>query len=129
MSTTVDEYPATERSRASLPPVPDGAVMLTVNIHIGAFVTVNRVCNISHDCRVGDFSTIAPATNLSGAVAVGTGCDIGSGVTTVQGVRVGEWTIIGAGAVIAADVPANCTAVGVPARPIKQRESGWQHEA
>ena len=32
MSTTVDEYPATERSRASLPPVPDGAVMLTVNI-------------------------------------------------------------------------------------------------
>ena len=28
MSTTVDEYPATERSRASLPPVPDGAVML-----------------------------------------------------------------------------------------------------
>ena len=32
MSTTVDEYPVTERSRASLPPVPDGAVMLTVNI-------------------------------------------------------------------------------------------------
>jgi sugar O-acyltransferase (sialic acid O-acetyltransferase NeuD family) len=103
--------------------------MLTVNIHIGAFVTVNRVCNISHDCRVGDFATIAPATNLSGAVEVGAGCDIGSGVTTVEGVSVGEWTIVGAGAVIANHLPANCTAVGVPARPIKHRESGWQLEA
>ena len=42
--------------------------MLTVNIHIGAFVSVNRVCNISHDCRVGDFATVAPASNLSGGV-------------------------------------------------------------
>ena len=97
--------------------------MLTVNIHIGAFVTVNRVCNISHDCRVEDFATIAPATNLSGGVVVGAGCDVGSGVTTVEGVAVGEWTIIGAGAVIAADIPANCTAVGVPARVILPGEA------
>ena len=103
--------------------------MLTVNIHIGAFVSVNRVCNISHDCRVEDFATIAPATNLSGGVVVGAGSDIGSGVTTIEGVRIGEWAIVGAGAVIAANIPANCTAVGVPARPIKQRESGWQLEA
>jgi sugar O-acyltransferase (sialic acid O-acetyltransferase NeuD family) len=103
--------------------------MLTVNIHIGAFVSVNRVCNISHDCRVEDFATIAPATNLSGGVVVGTGAEIGSGVTTIEGVQIGEWTIVGAGAVVAADIPANCTAVGVPARPIKQRESGWQLEA
>jgi acetyltransferase-like isoleucine patch superfamily enzyme len=103
--------------------------MLTVNIHIGAFVTVNRVCNISHDCRIGDFATIAPATNLSGGVEVGEGCSIGSGVTTVRGVCVGEWAIVGAGAAIAAPVPSNCTAVGVPARPIKHRESGWQLQA
>jgi sugar O-acyltransferase (sialic acid O-acetyltransferase NeuD family) len=103
--------------------------MLTVNIHIGAFVTINRVCNISHDCRIGDFATIAPATNLSGGVEVGEGCSIGSGVTTVQGVCVGEWAIVGAGAAIAAPVPSNCTAVGVPARAIKQRQSGWQLQA
>jgi len=103
--------------------------MLTVNIHIGAFVSVNRVCNISHDCRLGDFTTVAPATNLSGGVELGAGCEIGSGVTTIEGVSVGEWSIIGAGAVIAANLPPNCTAVGVPARPIKHRASGWQLEA
>jgi sugar O-acyltransferase (sialic acid O-acetyltransferase NeuD family) len=103
--------------------------MLTVNIQIGAFVSVNRVCNVSYDCRLGDFATVAPATNLSGGVQLGAGCEIGSGVTTIEGVRVGEWTIVGAGAVIANDLPSNCTAVGVPARPIKQRESGWQIEA
>lgn len=103
--------------------------MLTVNIRIGAFATINRACNISHDCRVGDFATIAPATNLSGGVEIGSGCDIGSGVSTVQEVRVGEWTIVGAGGVIAADLPPNCTAVGVPARAIKVRTSGWQLEA
>jgi acetyltransferase-like isoleucine patch superfamily enzyme len=54
---------------------------------------------------------------------------VGSGVTTTEGVTVGEWAIVGAGAVIASDLPANCTAVGVPARPIKHRESGWQLEA
>src|SRR4029450_4008189 len=103
--------------------------MLTVNIHIGAFVSVNRVCNISHDCRVGDFATVAPATNLSRVVELGTGCEVGSGVTTIEGIRIGEWTIVGAGAVVASDLPANCTAVGVPARPIKHRQSGWQLEA
>jgi acetyltransferase-like isoleucine patch superfamily enzyme len=78
---------------------------------------------------VGDFATVAPASNLSGGVELGTGCEIGSGVTTIEGVRIGEWTIVGAGAVVASDLPANCTAVGVPARPIKQRRSGWQLEA
>lgn len=103
--------------------------MLTVNIYIGAFVSVNRVSNISHDCHLGDFTTVAPATNLSGGVELGAGCAIGSGVTTIEGVTVGEWAIVGAGAVIASDLPANCTAVGVPARPIKHRLSGWQLEA
>src|SRR4029450_10390961 len=52
--------------------------MLTVNIHIGAFVSVNRVCNISHDCRVAAFTTVAPAPNLSGGVELGAGAEIRS---------------------------------------------------
>ena len=38
------------------------------------------------------------------------------------GVTIGELTVIGAGAVMLNDVPAGATAVGVPAKVIKQRE-------
>jgi acetyltransferase-like isoleucine patch superfamily enzyme len=38
---------------------------------------------------------------------------------------IGPWTIVGAGAAVTGDLPANCTAVGVPARPIKTRPDGW----
>jgi acetyltransferase-like isoleucine patch superfamily enzyme len=38
---------------------------------------------------------------------------------------VGRWSILGAGAVVTRPVPENCTAVGVPARVIKQRPEGW----
>ena len=36
-----------------------------------------------------------------------------------QGKSIGRNSIIGAGAVIVSDIPDNCTAVGVPAKPIK----------
>ena len=41
---------------------------------------------------------------------------IGGGVTVCPGVRIGENSIIGAGAVVAANVPPNTLAYGVPAR-------------
>jgi acetyltransferase-like isoleucine patch superfamily enzyme len=34
-------------------------------------------------------------------------------------VEIGEETIIGAGAVVAKSLPAKCTAVGIPAKPVK----------
>lgn len=37
--------------------------------------------------------------------------------------EIGDYTIVGAGAVVAKTLPAKCTAVGVPAKPIKFHES------
>lgn len=37
----------------------------------------------------------------------------------IQGIKVGEGGIVGAGSVVVKDLPANCTAVGMPAKPIK----------
>ena len=40
--------------------------------------------------------------------------------TTIHNnVEIGEGTIIGAGAVVAKSLPPNCTAVGIPAKPVK----------
>jgi acetyltransferase-like isoleucine patch superfamily enzyme len=47
---------------------------------------------------------------------------IGAGVRILDGVRIGKNTIIGAGSVVNKSLPANATAVGVPAKTIKLRE-------
>lgn len=103
-----------------------GSIVMT-DVRLGAMVTINLGCTLGHDCHVDDFATIAPGANLSGHVRVGEGSDIGTGAAIIQGVSVGAWSVVGAGAAVVRDLPPNCTAVGVPAKVIKQREPGW-HE-
>ena len=100
--------------------------IVTVDVRLGDFVLLNRGSGVSHDCRLGDFATLAPGAQVAGAVTLGSGCDIGIGAAIIQGLSVGDWTVVGAGAAVVASLPANCTAVGVPARVIKQHPNGWQ---
>jgi len=53
------------------------------------------------------------------------GASIGSGATLLCGVTIGERAIVGAGAVVTRDLPANSTAVGVPAQVVRTRTVGW----
>jgi acetyltransferase-like isoleucine patch superfamily enzyme len=52
----------------------------------------------------------------SAGIAVGSGAWIGAGATVLDGVTIGDRALIGAGAVVRDDVPAEATAVRVPAR-------------
>ena len=63
-----------------------------------------------------------PACNISGEVNVAGGVYCGTGVKIINLISIGEHAIIGAGAVVAKPLPANCTAVGVPAKVIKIHE-------
>jgi len=99
--------------------------VLTTDIRVGAFVTINTLCSLAHDDVVGAYASLAPGVHLAGNVHVGEGADIGTGAVTVQGVEIGEWSIVGAGTVVVCDVPANVTAVGSPARVVKQWAAGW----
>lgn len=101
--------------------------VLTNQINIGNHVHINLGSTISHDCTIDSFCTLAPGVHIAGNVHIKQGCDIGIGTNVIQGITIGEWSIIGAGAAVVKNLPANCTAVGIPAKVIKQREEGWQY--
>ena len=92
--------------------------VLTCDITLGRFVLLNLGCTVGHDAGLADFCSLMPHANVSGAARLAAGVYVGTNATVIQGVQVGENTILGAGAVAVRDLPANVTAVGVPARVI-----------
>lgn len=89
---------------------------------IGHHCIINSGAVVEHDCVLGDYVHISPNAALAGGVKVGEGTQIGIGAQVKQGVTIGNWCTIGAGAVVTQDLPDNCTAVGIPAKPIKYHE-------
>lgn len=93
--------------------------IITVNIEIGSHVIINLDCTIGHDAILHDFVTLYPSVNVSGITNIGHAVELGTGMQIIQGKSVGDYSIVGAGSVVVKDIPAKCTAVGSPAKPIK----------
>lgn len=84
--------------------------------------------------RIGEDAQIGPGTLITTTdhdihnklearfkpVVIGNRAWIAANVTILPGISIGENAVIGAGSVVTADIPANCVAVGVPARVIKE---------
>ena len=100
-------------------------VVVTTRARIGRHCILNVKASISHDCRIGDFVNINPAAILCGNVTVGDGSFIGAGVVVKEKIKIGRGVTVGAGAVVIRDLPDGATAVGVPARVIKQNLTEW----
>lgn len=95
--------------------------VLTVGIEMGDFCIINLDCTIGHGVTIEDFVTVNPGVNISGNARLARGVSMGTGSQILQGRCVGMNTVIGAGSVILKDIPNDCTAVGVPAKIIKDR--------
>ncbi|MBC6988237.1 MULTISPECIES: acetyltransferase [Hymenobacter] len=93
--------------------------ILTTDIRVGRHVLLNLGCTIGHDAVLEDFCSLMPHANVGGEAHLGVGVYLGTNATVINQVRVGARTIVGAGAVAVRDLPADCTAVGVPATVIK----------
>jgi sugar O-acyltransferase (sialic acid O-acetyltransferase NeuD family) len=91
-----------------------GAIV-TVNVRIGDFATVNMHCQVAHDGRVGDFATLHPDTHLAGNVTIGDGAELGTGSIVIPGREIGAWAVLGAGAVATHSLAGHATYVGLPA--------------
>ena len=58
-----------------------------------------------------------------GPLEIGANCWIGAHVTVLDAACIGPGTTVGAGAVVASPLPAGCLALGVPAKPVRNRPS------
>lgn len=90
-------------------------VHINVDACIGTHASINLACTISHDCVLGTCVSLSPGVHLPGGVTLGDAVDVGTGACFRPRISVGNDAIIGAGAAVVRDLPANCTAVGVPA--------------
>lgn len=90
----------------------------SVKIGFASIVYYNSI--ITHDCVLGDFVEVSPAVKILGRVNVGNETQLGAGSCILPDIKLGNNVIIGAGSVVTKDIPDNCTAVGIPAKVIKQ---------
>jgi acetyltransferase-like isoleucine patch superfamily enzyme len=133
-----------ERLAANFP-VPSGRVFLHrlrgirigKNVYIGYDVIFDRIhpemITIEDYVEIGDRCIISAHSRGSlllrdkyprtvNPVTIRQGVWMAPGCIVLQGVEIGEKTVIGTGAVVTKSIPANCVAVGVPARVIKKMD-------
>lgn len=82
----------------------------------------------NHKLHIGAGTIIYQNVTLGGLKGkhgpiIGRNCIIGAGAVILGEVKIGNNVHIGANAVVLKDIPDNCTAVGVPAKIVKIRES------
>ena len=109
-----------------------GRMVTGIEIHPGA--TIGRRCVIDHGMGVvigetaelGDDVYLYHQVTLGGTSSqggkrhptVGDNVIIGAGAKVLGAIHIGDNARIGANAVVVAEVPANTTVVGIPARPV-----------
>jgi maltose O-acetyltransferase len=95
-----------------------------------AAISIGDNCAIANEsCFVTSFHDIGGPAARAGErrmlpISVGDGCWIGARVTVLPGVSIGDGCIIAAGAVVTRNCEPNGLYAGVPARLIRQLESG-----
>lgn len=103
------------------------------NIRIGDYTAIaNNVTIVDHNyhpinpadrkyMRQTPLGSIerSPIYSLNKPVSIGPNVWLGNSVRVCKGVSIGDNSIIGANSVVTKDIPANCIAVGNPARVVK----------
>jgi len=94
-----------------------GGVSISINSHIGNFVTLLSSM-IGHDVEIGDYSTISGSCNIMGNVSIGKSVFIGGNVAIAPHVRIEDSAYICLGSVVMKNVKAGRKLLGNPAKEI-----------
>src|SRR5262245_10433608 len=96
-------------------------VVIGARSRVGTGTIVNRGALIGHHTEIGAWSFLGPGANVAGAIRLGEQVHVGLAAVVRDQITVGGRAVVGAGAVAVADVPADTTVVGIPAKPIARR--------
>jgi sugar O-acyltransferase (sialic acid O-acetyltransferase NeuD family) len=91
---------------------------------VGIGCIVNTCATLDHDSRMGDYSSLGPGAAVGGGVTIGERATIGIGASVIHAITIGAHTAVGAGAAVVGDLPSHVVAIGVPARPFRDRREG-----
>ena len=102
-------------------------LQLGENTDIGAFTYINAKygvemqenVQIGSHCSIYSWSTI---DDKKGKVVIKKNARIGSHSLVMPGVTIGESAVVGAFSFVTRDIPDNATALGVPARVVKEKK-------
>lgn len=93
-------------------------VVVSSDVTLNDFVTVNTHSNIGHDVVIGKWTQVGPSCAINGRAIVGESVFMGSHATILPHGRVGDHAVVGAGSVVLKKVEAGTTVFGVPAKKI-----------
>ncbi len=93
-------------------------VVITSDVTLGDFVSINLFVSVGHDVVMGDFVHINPHVCISGGAQIGRASELHSNSTVLPDIKIGENCVVGAGAVVIRPVDNGLTVVGVPAKPL-----------
>jgi len=87
-------------------------------VKIGNHVTIaSNVRFVTHDGGAWLFRGEFPDLQVFGTIVIDDNCVIGENAVLMPNVRIGPNSIVAAGSVVISDIPPDCIAIGVPARP------------
>lgn len=114
-----------------------GSLQIGARTYIGQYsvLCAREDIRIGTDCLIAEHVTIrdqdhrfgpglvtAQAGFTTAPVTIGNNVWVGAKATITKGVRIGDNAVIGANSVVTRDIPANCVALGIPARVARMIE-------
>lgn len=92
--------------------------ILTTNVTVGDFVTINLHSTVGHDATLEAGCTLSGHCSINGAAYLEEGVFMGSHVVVLPSVRIAQYTKVGACSNVLKHVKKTCVVYGNPARQI-----------